>query len=877
MLRPAFALIVLARIAHADAPVDPHDTFGFHRKPAEAPLDCTDGKDFGCVTATDPMADTVPYALSTWLPASYLLTLPVADATHDQVADYALGAGRDGAGVNFGGGNGLENRWTIDGAPADNVRTGGVDTQVPLVFLDGIMVTAGGFAARDRTSTGGTIDARLRRGTADHEVEVRAYAGWSAAAAQTPTLPDSYQVRTGTTTPGPTASASIVATGPLGAIFGGKGWYAAGIAPSITRTNFDFRAGTLVDANDDGVPDGAPGLLANQLVEQDHRDITTWSVPAMARVGLDRGPHHVELTLIGSDASAARFIPNATLQAGGVDSTNIIGDGIATYRGEWADTRARVQLAWHRSMHTESAADPKAANIPQVLSAFVPDNLSDDPLLSQKCSDTAATDPYPKLQNCPVPIGWFASGGAGPLVNQTADRPSITADITHRFGANVVRVGATGEDSRLVTTTQFTGGEQQRVLFPGEVADRQFLDPSLPCSEDLSRPCPTSTTSTLTYRTRYTAAYAEDTWHAAPNITVDGGMRWELMWVGPVMHFSDELSPRLGLSWDPLGGGRSRVWMSMGRSFAMLPTGLGATILGRDRTLDTISFEGSTSRSVDTGLPLLVVPGLEPIAQDELTTGAQFAILRAVRLTTWAQGRWLERGLESTPQGFDNPGRFDGLPATRDTAVFAAEISTAPTAQLVIRAGYTYTRAIGSWTGAYDPREGAVLYNSTDFDTTLVNQAGPLPTDIGSRLYIEGTRRGHLGSLAVAVSTRLTLAGGAPRDALGDGDDGIIYLLPRGAAGSSPMQSQANVRLAATWHHFDFMLDLLNLFDHRDATFVEPVYANGSIHPIEGGTLQDLVFLRNDAGGIPTREASYNVPTAFQAPFEAVLGVRRGF
>ena len=548
--------------------------------------------------------------------------------THDRVASYALGAGRDEAGVTFGGGNGLESRWTIDGAPADNIQNGGVDTRIPLTFLDGIMVTAGGFAARDRASTGGMIDARLRRGGDHHELEVRAYAGWSAAAAQSPAVPDTYQIRTGTTTPGPTASASIVATGPLGAIFGGKAWYAAGIAPSIARTKFDFTAGTLVDADNDGTPDGAPGIVATQLVERDQRDVTTWSVPGMARVGLDRGPHHVELTLIGSAATATRFLDNATLQAGGVDAMNIIGDGIATYRGEWQDTHARIQLAWHRSMHTESARDPAAADIPQLLSAYVPDNLADDPLLSVKCSDSPPTDPYPKIQNCPVPVGWFASGGAGPLVTQTADRPSITADLAHRFGANVVRIGATGEDSRLVTETKFTGGSQERSLFPGESSDRQFLDPNLPCSEDLSKPCPTSDSSILTYRTRYTAAYAEDTWHAAPDLQVDGGMRWELMWVGPAMHFSDELSPRLGLSWDPLGGGRSRVWASIGRAFAMLPTGLGPTILGRDRTLDTLSFYHQPARRRQlgryTGPPVLVryhPPPRQPAATHLHTAG----------------------------------------------------------------------------------------------------------------------------------------------------------------------------------------------------------------------------------------------------------------
>ncbi len=578
---------------------DPHDVFGFKPKPNENALDCSDGRDFGCARATDDLADdSVPFSLSTWLPAKYLLSLPVADATHDGVANYALGASRDEAGANFAGANGLENRWTIDGAPDDSVRTGGVDTRIPLAFLDGIMVTAGGFSARDRTSTGGTIDARLRRGTADHELDVRAYAGLTGTARHTPITTQSYQVRRGQVDPGPDASVSVVATGPLGAHFGGTTWYAAGIAPAIARTSFRFSAASLVDADGDGTPDGLPGLVTTMPIEDNTASVTSWAVPAMARLGLDHGVHHVELTLVGSAGGVTRYQFNSTLQAGGVDATNIVGDGIATYRGEWPATRVRVQAAWHRSMHVESARDPAAAGIPQSLTAYVPTSLPEDPVLADKCADGGPLDPYPNVANCPVPFGWFASGGAGPLVNITGDRPSLTADIAHRIGNNVVRAGATGEDARLVTETQFTGGAQLRSLFDGELSTRHFIDPDTACSEDPAQSCIYVDRSTLTYRTRYTAAYVEDTWRAAPQFAVDGGVRWELMWVGPVLHFSNELAPRLGLSWDPLGKGRARVWASMGRSFALLPAGLGSTILARDRIADDFMFAGVKSRSV---------------------------------------------------------------------------------------------------------------------------------------------------------------------------------------------------------------------------------------------------------------------------------------
>ncbi len=874
---PVTAALLAASAGSATA--DPRDAFGFTKPAAEKPLDCSDGSDFGCARATDPMADAVPYALSTYLSAKYLLTLPVADSTHDQVASYALGGMRDEAGATFAGSNGLENRWTIDGAPADNVRTGGADTKVPLTFLDGILVTSGGFAARDRTSTGGTIDAQLRRGTADHEIEAHVWGGVNAQARHAPFINGTYQPRTGTLDPGPYVSSSFVATGPLGDHLGGSTWYVLGVAPELSRSTFKLKASRLTDANQDGVPDGLPGLVTTTPIETNQDAATNYNVPLMARLGLDRGHHHIELSLIGSAASAERYTFNSTLQAGGVYATNIIGDGIATYHGDWKDTKLRLQLAWHRSQHTESARDPAAANLPQQLSAYVPTTLAEDPTLASACADNTADDNVPNVTNCPVPLGWFYSGGAGLLTNQTADRPSITADVAHRFGSNVVRVGGTGEDSRLVTDSRFTGGEQNRSLFPGENAVRHFVAQDQACTPDTSEQCTYVDTSELTYRTRYTAAYVEDTWTAAPDITVDGGLRWELMWVGPVLHFSNQLAPRLGATWDPLGKGRSRVWVSMGRSYALMPAGVGSTILVGNRTADDLTFQGNTTRAVNTGAPLVVAEDVQPITQDEVTAGAEVALLRQLRARIWGQGRWLKRGLESTPEGFANPGSVGSKtdPALRDTELLAVELESNLTAAFALRVGYLWGHTTGSWTGAFDPRNGAALYSSPDFDVLSLNQNGLLPTDIGQRLYFEAQRHQRIGQVDMSVATRFTVATGRPRDALGDGADGLIYLIDRGSYGRGPLQTQANVRVAASYRHFDITLDLFNLFDRRDETTTDSVYSSGTLRPIDGGKPEDLVFLRTDEGFAAQRRPAFLTGTAFQAPFSAVLGLHRSF
>ena len=870
----ALAGLLTGRTSRAD---DPHDLFGVGKHADAPPPTCDEIHTFGCAMVSDPFDPTPAFALSTWLPATYLRRLPVADATHDAVGTYGLGAGRDDTGPSFGGATGLENRWTIEGAPADSLRTGGPETRVPLSFLEGITITAGGFSAHDRTSTGGTIDATLRRGTATHELEATVWGGLTGENRLRPIASGSFFLRRLSAAAGPDLSAAIVGTGPLGTLLGGSAWYAAGIAPALASTTDTWRTGRLVDADGNGGIDGLPGQVVVEPVLVQTRQTTDWVVPAMVRTGFDRGPHHLELSLIGSGSNGTRFLSNATLQAAGIDRRDWIADGIATYRGTWKRTHVTVQLAWHRSVHRESAHDPAAANQLQLLTAYIPPTLPDEPQLAAICHDNT----YPKIEQCAVPFGYFASGGAGPLVDLVADRPTATADVTHRLDdQHTLRAGATLEDSRIIQTSGFTGGELDRSLFDGHLDQVRYYHGS--CEPVAHATCGYAAESQLAYRTRYTAAYVEDTYVPAEGIHADGGLRWELMWVGPKLHFSNELAPRGGLAWDFLGGGRSRLWTSYARTFAMLPAGTGPTLIRRDPTVhDAMSF--ADSRDVDPGATFTPVRGIEPMAQDELTAGIEVGLARTVRLTAWAQGRWLRRGLETTANGFDNPGRTDGLPARRSAEILAAEIATAPTGKLTLRIGYLVGKTIGNYLGPYDPRQGAILYNGDSFDgtgdaaLTSANEMGRLPTDLGHRVYVEAERRGRLGSVGLALSTRLTLASGRVRNAFADTDVGVLSILERGSVGRDPMLSQANVHLAARWQGFDLTLDVFNVFDHKQAGVTDEMYTDAFVRPIEGGSYADLVFLRSTDGQTIGRRTAYGLPIAFQCPSSAVLGVHRSF
>jgi len=827
--------------------------------------------------ATDPFDAATPYALATWLPARYLRQLPVGDATHDQVASYALGAGRDEAGVVIGGASGLENRWTIDGAPADNLRTGAADTRVPLAFLDGVMVQTGGFSARDRASTGGTIDARLVRGTASHEITVDLWAQASRDPSVRPIPAGSYTLRRVTSTPVPSVSGSVVATGPLPPLpgwLGGSAWYAAGIAPSVSRFDVQWRASRLVDADGNGQADGLPGDVVVAPIEATQTRELDYSVPVMVRTGIDRGLHHVELSLIGQTGRTTRFLGNATLAAAGVDREVTTGDAIATWRGEWADTRARVQLAWHRSTQNESAHDRRAADIPQLLTAYVPATLTDDPVLAAACDDSSPSDPVKSVANCPVPFGFFASGGAGQLTKVTADRPTLTGEVAHRLGPHLARAGATFEDSRLVTTTRFTGNELDHSLFSGELSRVRFYRGT--CSTDLTQPCDYAAGSQLNYRTAYAAAYLEDTFSPARGLTIDAGLRWELMWVGTDLHFSRQLAPRLGAVWDPLGGGRSRLWASAGRTFAMLPAGLGSTIIRRDATAEDFDVGGATSRIVTPGTVFRIAPGIESIQQDEVTIGAEIAVAGALRATLWGQGRYLRHGLETTPDGFDNPGGNGEIAATRETEVAAFQLELRRPGA-AIRTGVLWGRTVGTWTGPFDPRQGANQLQGVDWNFDSTNLYGPLPTQFGGQFFAEAQAQRSVAGFEVAAALRLSAASGRPRNVLANGIDGIVELLPRGSAGTGPVITQTNLRLAARRGRLGATLDIINLFDRRTVTNLDEIYTDDTVRPIAGGRVGDLVFLRDDTGAPAQRRTAFQLPNAYQAPLSVTFGVHAAF
>ncbi len=852
--------------------------FGLRRK-APQPRGCAapDHEPGECALEQDPLADVSLGAIGTYLSAAMLARLPTADLLHDSQAAFALGVGRDDGGVFIGGASSLENRWTIEGAPVDSLRNASAETRLPLLFLAGLRVTTGGFSARDRTASGGVIDAELVRGGPQHEARAQAWLGAMGQREPAPIPQGTYAPLTGTLTEPVTTTASAVASGPLARALGGRLWYAAGISATASISDFEQTGVRLVDRNSDGEPDvRSDGSFAIETISRNSRDATGFHVPIMARVGLERAnEERLELTLLTSWATSPRFTIVATPEASAVARDTLLLDGIASWRRRWRDTTVRAQFAWHRSSRQERAASAAGA-VPQLQTAFVPPEselAGIDPRFAAGCRDGSPDDRYPALTNCPVPFGWFARRGVGQLIDVTGDRPSFQLELARRMAQHVVRAGVQGEDARLVVNTRFSGGSLERSLFTGHSDLTQHIDPRganfEECKLNIDVQCPVQPGSEFEYITRHVAVFLQDRWQPRPDLVLEAGVRWELQQLSGQLRFDGNFAPRAAVAWDPLGAGRSRVAATFGRLYGYLPAGLGERIDASPSLVTEVTSSAGVTRIINVGAVSRARADTGAMTTDELTLSAEVAWPGLGQLALRTQHRWLRAGLEDDLHGFGNPAS-----ATRRVDVLGLELGSAPGAGLAVRAGYAWGQAVGSLVGAYDPRRGVLQYTSRDFDTLTANLSGNLPSSLGHRLYTEVAAQRRAGPLALEGGVRLALASGRPRNVLGDSAlIGTMYLLPRGSAGRLPTQVSTDLRVAGRWSRYSVVLLVQNLFSRQVVTSDNEVYARDFLLPIDGGDANDLPFLKDIGGDLAARPPTYRTPSAYQAPVTGFVGL----
>jgi outer membrane receptor protein involved in Fe transport len=352
--------------------------------------------------------------------------------------------------------------------------------------------------------------------------------------------------------------------------------------------------------------------------------------------------------------------------------------------------------------------------------------------------------------------------------------------------------------------------------------------------------------------------YLQDSWRAAPNLTINAGLRWDgentVDYQGETILGLSTWQPRVGVVWDPWKDGKTKIFAFAGRFSYGLPTAQNLWAYGNITRLWTFNFD-PVDTTQDPSVPhhgdTVVVAGgpfgqgidsgIVATYQDELTMGVERSF--GPSLTVGLKGTYrrlgnavenrcdFDAGSEETgynscaliTPGSSGPFASGDVPTCNgfvdDETYYACEPRgpASPPAKRVyrgielfarksvggdlwIQASYVYSSLRGNYDGGVN--EG--LYGATlpglnqDFDYPALwhNGYGILALDRPNRFRLDGF---WVSPWRLSVGLQAFAESGAPLNRLGYFNfiyGSMVFLVPRGSEGRLPTLWGANLTLS---------------------------------------------------------------------------------
>jgi hypothetical protein len=632
------------------------------------------------------------------------------------VLDKAPGAFFDPVGVSVYGATGAENLYLIDGVNATSIAFGTLGSDLPTPFIQELEILTGGYNAEYGGAVGGVFNVVTRSGSNKWRGSALGLFGPAFTEGAPRRTLSLGTVLSSTTTRRHESHGAFEVGGPL---VRDRLFLWAGYAPSVTSTYTTRHVDRFVDADGDGMADvSADGGFVRELLS---RTRVPTSVDRHQYGGkltwVPLTNHRLDVALYGTlDDETSLQSPNKDLRAAQATEARGRHDVSARWLSNLFDGFWRIEA--NLGLHTESArrrpvfADTAAFN--EVIFLGAPPSLTafdSDPALAAPCA------PDPVTGFLPCPVEGYAAGGFGYLNDVSAWRLNGQLKSTNTFylgGRHELKYGGDYELNRYSNERSFTGppgGHAQAAVFDGAGASRtlyrlpfgtrayRFLDQADGDSDPNDDGSPSQLAGAPFYQdglkseteTRNVAAFAQDSWHPRPNVTVNVGARWSMQSLDDyrgqhVTTIGNGISPRLGAVWDPTNEGRSRVFGHLGRFFQTVPMQLNNRGFGGEGILTTFYpgdfcaqdpgtwTRGDPARSWRTcdltGIPehdvyfpfggenLLVQRKLKGSVMDEIVLGGEYEVARDLVLGVHFTNRRMGRVVEDADRGavLANPG-----------------------------------------------------------------------------------------------------------------------------------------------------------------------------------------------------------------------------
>ncbi len=725
--------------------------------PAFAKIDTSQaGGEVITIDSKAPSIDPTSTNQGITLGSDYTKNIPIPGRTFESALGAAAGSAGDDLGVSFSGSTSLENSYIVDGVNTTGLTFGTVGSSLITDFIEEIEIITGGYNAEYGRATGGVVNVVTKSGSNEFHGSVFTY------------ITPGFLVAERTRTPSEASSIDVQSNLGYNMDFGfelggpivkDKVWFYVGFAPRFASVNVDKITKRLTDCREvlaDGSLSGCDPALGDGTADEDpdsgfriYEDLDTRRLTSessqfqfVSKINFALAPEHQgQITLTGTPLSGQNVGVNGDPAATTRDFSQLTTDLATKWTSKFNNNKTEVEFVagWHRSATQQDSIDNNANDIPGQILLYgnlgTWSQLGFESMKTQAgCTDSAAAgDPYPFIENCPDEgnVG-YRVGGPGTVFDQKEERLSAKLSVTQRVkaaGSHEIKAGVDVEQNRVDNLRKISGGVFYNVFlapFNRTEAIRWVRLAPDGNPDGLTDVCRSRGQTTTEYscsylpednvvgRTLNWSAYIRDSWQILPNLTFNGGIRYEeqrLRYAKELRNKVDPLTgnklgknamtlgnmwaPRVGLLYDWTKEGRSKIYGSWGRFYESIPmqinnrsfggevqyrqvfdstsqcgdavdgyggpSGLGCTEAGQDPALDEVIF----------GSGVLVAPGIKAQYLDEVVLGVEYELMEDLKVGISFQNRKLGRILEDVSlDGADtyilaNPGEFSSSEQSR--------------------------------------------------------------------------------------------------------------------------------------------------------------------------------------------------------------------
>jgi hypothetical protein len=827
------------------------------------------------VTAEAPAIDTTRTTIGTNATLETMQRLPIG-RNFVSIASTVAGTGTDVSGnITIYGATGLENAYIIDGVNTTGVKTGTQAKSLNNEFVQEVEVKTGGYEAEYGRVLGGTINVVTKSGGNEFHGDAFGYYDGSSLASSDKRATDRAAANQGQYY----SPTRLDAGADLGGYFlKDRIWFFGAFDrvnqdQDYTRTLAQLHDGSGRTTSTFDTDTYRNNLFSGKLTFR-LGESNTIAASAFGDPGTFHGRYDLTQisTMIGD--SGAYVVDR---KVGGTD-------GSLKYDGIFGTAfLAQAQFGYHTDKRDDSS--PVAGN------------------------------PYREVQQ--AGFSTEALPGTGPilLLNETYQRYVYKLAGSVFAGSHEIKAGLDWEHLNSDFSEAYGGTDRIRTRLTAAGALNNYqhryfaqtplsgancvgkIDPSGPLAFPNCTGYSIANSVDNNPITDNAAVFAQDSYKVLKNLTINAGIRYEQQSLkdytgATLVKVTNEWSPRLGVVWDFLNNGKSKLYGNVGRFYEVIPQDIQTRALGDEFIIITRN-SSSTPNPVDQflGGPIvqggeLVQSGLKGMYQDEAILGFELEVAR-----NWAVGvkgiyRALGRAIEdrcdlavnpdlagyfnpSSPAtcALVNPGQGDALGAVKDptdprcypngeTDASGNLVASSPcdstqprryfrglevtashrfTDNFYVLASYLYSTLEGNYSGNLSQtREGGQADPNINADFRLRN-------DRTHQVKLSGYYAFPFG---LTVGTNVNYATGRPYSIRGCAPDPVAcaggysqegYLVPRGSAGDLPATYEADLHLeyglrvgALT---ITPIVDVFNLLNRQGVTSREELFNNTGALP----------------------------------------------